>query len=305
MTNPTLIVMAAGIGSRYGGLKQVEPVGLHGEMILDYSVYGALRAGFDRIVFLIRRDIEDIFRTKIGRTIEQRVDTAYVFQELGHVPAGFAVPPDRKKPWGTGHAVLSCKDAVRAPFAAINADDYYGKAAFEVLAQHLRQAEDRDGRYDYAMVGYALRNTLSEHGHVARGVCQVTPDGCLADVIERTHIQPFSDGSIRYTENTTDWVTLAPETTVSLNIWGFTPSLFSELEARFAGFLSKNTANLTKAEYFLPNVVGELVNEGKARVRVLPTQEKWYGVTYQEDRPRIQAAIRDMIRQGRYPEKLW
>jgi dTDP-glucose pyrophosphorylase len=296
--------MAAGIGSRYGGLKQMDPVGLNGEIIIDYSVFDALRAGFGRVVFLIRRDIQAAFRDKVGRAAEKRVDTSYVFQELLNLPPGFAVPADRKKPWGTGHAVLSCKDAVQEPFAVINADDFYGATAFQALVQYLRQAQDCDGVYNYGMVGYALANTLSEHGHVARGVCEVTPDGFLVDVRERTHIERLADG-IRYTENGTHWVMLPPESIVSLNTWGFTLSIFRELETRFSLFLQKNAAHLTKAEYFLPDVVGDLVKEGKARVKVLPTNEKWYGVTYQEDRPRVQAAIRDMIRQGIYPEKLW
>lgn len=304
MTDPTLAVMAAGIGTRYGGLKQIDPVGLNGEIILEYSIYDALKAGFRQVVFIIRQDMEAAFRARVGRATEKRMDTVYVFQDLGNVPEGFIVPADRKKPWGTGHAVLSCKDAVYTPFAVINADDYYGATAFQALADYLRQAQDRDGVYEYGMVGYALGNTLSAHGHVARGVCQVTPDGFLIDVRERTHIERFPDG-IQYTENGADWVRLPSDSSVSLNTWGFTPSIFEELEARFALFLQRNIASLSKAEYFLPDVVGDLVKEGKARVKVLPTKEKWYGVTYQEDRPHVQAAIREMIRQGIYPEKLW
>ena len=304
MSDPTLVVMAAGMGSRYGGLKQIEPVGLNGEIIIDYSVFDALRAGFGRVVFLIRQDIEAAFHDKIGRVVEKRVDTCYVLQRLENLPAGYTVPADRKKPWGTGHAVLSCQDVVHTPFAVINADDFYGATAFQALAQYLRQAQDRDGVYNYGMVGYALRNTLSEYGHVARGVCEVTPDGFLVDVRERTHIERLADG-IKYTENGTDWVMLSPESIVSLNTWGFTLSIFQELEARFPVFLQKNAAHLTQVEYFLPDVVGDVVKEGQARVKVLPTTEKWYGFTYQEDRPRVQAAIREMIRQGVYPEKLW
>ena len=304
MSDPTLVVMAAGIGTRYGGFKQIDPVGLNGEIIIEYSIYDALGAGFRQVVFVIRRDMEAAFRERVGRAVEKCMDTAYVFQDLDNVPEGFGVPADRKKPWGTGHAVLSCKRAVRTPFAVINADDFYGATAFQVLADYLRQAQDRDGVYEYGMVGYALGNTLSEHGHVARGVCQVTPDGFLIDVRERTHIERFPD-SIRYTENGVDWVKLASDSIVSLNTWGFTLSIFEELEARFALFLQRNTASLSKAEYFLPDVVGDLVKEGKARVKVLTTKEKWHGVTYQEDRPRVQAAIREMIRQGTYPEKLW
>ena len=304
MSDPTLVVMAAGIGTRYGGFKQIDPVGLNGEIIIEYSIYDALGAGFRQVVFVIRRDMEAAFRERVGRAVEKCMDTAYVFQDLDNVPEGFSVPADRKKPWGTGHAVLSCRRAVRTPFAVINADDFYGATAFQVLADYLRQAQDRDGVYEYGMVGYALGNTLSEHGHVARGVCQVTPDGFLIDVRERTHIERFPD-SIQYTENGVDWVKLASDSIVSLNTWGFTLSIFEELEARFALFLQRNTASLSKAEYFLPDVVGDLVKEGKARVKVLTTKEKWHGVTYQEDRPRVQAAIREMIRQGTYPEKLW
>ena len=303
MTDPALVVMAAGIGSRYGGLKQIEPVGPHGEIVVDYSVYDALRAGFSRIAFLIRQDMQAAFREKIGRAVERRADTTYVFQELDRLPAGFAVPAGRSKPWGTGHAVLSCKDAIRAPFAVINADDFYGEAAFQALAQFLRKAQDRDGMYDYGMVGYALRNTLSEHGHVARGVCEVAPDGFLIDVRERLHIESRPEG-IQYTENGTDWAALSPDSTVSMNTWGFTPSVFAELEARFPCFLQANRHRLASAEFFLPDVVGDLVQEGRTRVKVLPTEDKWWGVTYQEDRPMLQAAIRALIRKGAYPEKL-
>ena len=301
MANPTLVVMAAGVGSRYGGLKQVDPVGLNGEIIIDYSIYDALKAGFTRVVFIIRRDIEAVFREKIGRTVETRADTVYAFQELSRLPAGFAVPPGRTKPWGTAHAVLACRGVVRTPFVVINSDDFYGATAFQAMADYVRQAQDRADTYDYCMVGYRLANTLSEHGHVARGICEVTPDGFLVDVRERTRIQRFEDG-IKYTEDGATWVTLSPDSTVSLNTWGFTPSALSEFEARFPLFLRKNAANLAKAEYYLPEVVGDLVREGKARVKVLPTQERWYGVTYQEDRPRVQAAIREMIQRGVYPE---
>jgi hypothetical protein len=304
MTDPTLVVMAAGIGTRYGGFKQIDPVGLNGEIIIEYSIYDALKAGFRKVIFVIRRDMEAAFRERVGRAVEKRMDTVYVFQDLGDMPEGFSVPASRKKPWGTGHAVLSCKRAVRTPFAVINADDFYGATAFQALADYLRQAQDREGIYEYGMVGYALGNTLSEHGHVARGVCQVTLDGFLIDVRERTRIERTPDG-IQYTENGADWVRLPPDSIVSLNTWGFTLSIFQELEARFPLFLQKNIAALTKSEFFLPDIVGDLVKEGKARVKVLPTKEKWYGVTYQEDRPRVQTAIREMIRQGLYPEKLW
>jgi hypothetical protein len=304
MAQPALIIMAAGIGSRYGGLKQVDPIGPNGEIVIDYAIYDALRAGFGKIIFLIRRDIEEVFREKIGRKIERRADTAYVFQDLDNVPPGYVVPAERKKPWGTAHAVLCCKDVVNTPFAAINADDFYGRHAFETLGGYLSQSRDRDGLYDYSMVGYILGNTLSENGSVARGVCQVTPDGYLARITERTRIE-CRDGQVQYTENGTDWVTIPADSTVSMNMWGFTPSFFTELEQRFPVFLAENAANILKAEFFLPTVVNQLLQESKAAVRVLPTPEKWFGVTYPQDRPTVQAAIRELVRQGVYPENLW
>jgi len=307
MTAPTLIIMAAGIGSRYGGLKQVDPIGPNGEVIIDYSIYDALQAGFGKVVFLIRRDIEELFREKIGRKIEQRVETCYVFQELNAIPAGFSVPVERKKPWGTGHAVLCCRQAVQTPFAAINADDFYGKKAFRILGGYLKALTEQEITgmpYSYSMVGYVLRNTLSEHGSVARGVCQATPDGYLAGIQERTRIETFGD-AIRTTENGADWLELPAESIVSMNMWGFTPSVFTELEQRFKTFLKNNASNPIKSEFFLPNVVNELLIDGKARVKILPTDEKWFGVTYPDDRPLVQAAIQRMIEQGNYPSNLW
>ena len=303
--NPALIIMAGGIGSRYGGLKQVEPIGPSGEIVIDYAVYDALRAGFGKIVFLIRREIEEIFRERIGRKIEKRADVHYVFQELDHLPPGFSVPPERKKPWGTGHAVLSCKDAVREPFAVINADDFYGAGAFQALAAFLRGARDPEGGpYNYCMVGYVLANTLSEHGTVARGVCQLTQDGYLAGVQERTKIRQFGK-DVQYTEDGENWIPIDGGSLVSLNTWGFTPSFFEELEARFPVFLRENAERLDKAEYFLPDVVNQILREGKASVKVLPVNERWFGVTYPEDRPIVQSAIRDMVARGLYPEQLW
>jgi dTDP-glucose pyrophosphorylase len=302
---PALIIMAAGIGSRYGGLKQVDPVGPYGEIVIDYSIYDALRAGFDKIVFLIRKEIEDVFHEKVGRVVEQRVETEYVLQDLCNLPPGFSVPPGRVKPWGTGHAVLCCKDSVDRPFGVINADDFYGPQAFTVLADYLRQARDpQSGPYDYSMVGYVLRNALSDHGSVARGVCTVTPDGYLESIHERTRIEKFGD-KVKYTENGVNWADIPADSTVSMNTWGFTPSIFAELEEHFPTFLQKSANNLLKAEYFLPDVVNELLAAGQARVKVLPTREKWFGVTYPQDRPIVQAAIRERIQQGIYPEKLW
>ena len=304
MASLTLVVMAAGIGSRYGGLKQIDPVGPSGEIVVDYSIYDALRAGFDKVVFIIRREIEDAFRRRVDRTIQDRVETDYVLQELDALPEGFHVPPGRTKPWGTAHAILLAKDKVRTPFAAINADDYYGRTAFGSIAAHLRKAADTPAFYDYAMVGYILESTLSDHGHVARGVCTADPEGCLIDICERLMVQRFEDG-IKFTENGRDWIDLPADSIVSLNIWGFTPSIFGEIEARFPVFLKANPSSIIKAEFLIPEIVGKLVREKKARVKVLPTHEIWYGVTYPEDRPRVQAAIRELIARGLYPENLW
>jgi hypothetical protein len=301
---PTLVVMAAGLGSRYGGLKQIDPVGPEGEVILEYSVFDALRAGFEKVVFLIRHDIEDAFREKVGRTVERRVDTAYAFQELDQLPAGRQVPGERRKPWGTGHAVLACGQAVSTPFAVVNADDFYGATAFQALAGHLRRAQDQDDRYDYSMVGYRLDRTLSEFGQVARGICVVSPEGELLEVRERTRIEQRS-GGVEYTDNGVDWIPLAPETMVSLNAWGFTPSVFAELRARFVHFLERNVDRLPTAEFFLPDVVGELIREQRARVHVLPTAEKWFGVTYPGDVPRVRTAIAELTAAGLYPRPLW
>ena len=304
MSDPTLLVLAAGIGSRYGGLKQADPVGPNGELIIHYSAYDALRAGFGKIVFLIRRDIEEAFRERVGRDVERQADVAYAYQELSNLPPGFTIPAGRVKPWGTGHAVLCCRDAVTTNFAAINADDFYGAESYRVLAGYLKRAQDTADTYHYSMVGYVLSNTLSEHGHVARGVCQVGPDGRLQAIKERLHIEPFADG-IKFQEEDGSWIPVSGDSTVSMNMWGFTPSLFDELAARFPRFLEQSAANPLKAEFLLPDVVGELVQEGRTRVKVLPTPERWFGVTYQADRPRVQAAVRDLIAQGKYPSRLW
>lgn len=308
MTSPTLIILAAGIGSRYGGLKQVDPIGPHGEIIIDYSIYDALQAGFNQVIFLIRHDLEEVFHERIGRKIERRVKTAYVYQELDNLPPSFSVPSERKKPWGTGHAVWCCRDAVQAPFAVINADDYYGREAFRLLADYLAALPwpEKQPRlpYPYALVGYVLRNTLSEHGSVARGVCQVTPDGFLAGIQERTRIEAV-DQAIRHTENGVDWIDLPADSTVSMNLWGFTPSLFAELETHFKTFLVSHADSLVRSEFFLPSVINDLLIEHKAQVKILPTGEKWFGVTNPQDRPVVQAAIRALIDRGVYPAHLW
>ena len=304
MPSLTLVVMAAGIGSRYGGLKQIDPVGPSGEVVLDYSVYDALRAGFDRVVFIIRKDIEAAFRDRIGRRIERAADTAYVLQSLDQVPPGFRVPEGRKKPWGTAQAILACRGAVTTPFLAVNADDYYGRTAFEAMAGHLGRRPGGGGTPEFAMVGYRLENTLSEHGTVARGVCEATPDGYLVGIRELLKIKRFPDG-IKHTTDDVDWTPLDPASWTSMNCWGFTPLLFDELEGRFAGFLRRSAANILKAEFLIPEVVGELIREKRARVKVLPTRERWFGVTYPEDRPLFRSAILALVESGTYPRDLW
>jgi dTDP-glucose pyrophosphorylase len=298
MTKPTLLVMAAGMGSRYGGLKQIDPVGPNGETIIDYSIYDAMRAGFGKLVFIIRHDIEAQFREIIGGRFEKRIAVEYVFQELDKLPPGFTVPPGRTKPWGTTHAILMAADAVREPFAAINADDFYGAEGYRLLAQHFAS-----GSPDYAMVGFILRNTLSDFGSVARGVCRVDGNGLLQTVAELTKIE--RDGDAAKNTDTAGQITrLTGDEAVSMNMWGFTPALFSQLQTGFAAFLKKSGMEL-KSENYIPSAVNELVVAGQARVKVLRTGDSWFGVTYREDRPRVVENIRQLIARGDYPEKLW
>lgn len=301
----TLVVLAAGIGSRYGGLKQMDPMGPSGEIIIDYSVYDALRAGFAQVVFVISPAIEAAFRERVGRTIERQVETAYVFQRLEDgVPAGFEIPQGRKKPWGTAHAMFAARSAVSGPFVVINADDYYGRSAYQAIADYLRGPHPQDGVADYAMVGYRLGNTLTAHGHVARAVCVVDEAGFLAHTQERTRIER-GGGVARYTEDGEQWFPLPLDTTVSMNMWGFTPDVFDQIHARFPRFLAANRTNLEKAEYYIPTLVADLIHEGRARVKVLATAEKWHGVTYAQDKPQVKAAIQALVAAGVYPEKLW
>ncbi|MFH0921442.1 MAG: nucleotidyltransferase, partial [Fibrobacterota bacterium] len=287
---------------RYGGIKQIDPIGPNGEIIIDYSVFDAIRAGFGKVVFIIRKSIEAPFRERVGKSIEKNIDTRYVFQELDTLPAGLRVPSGREKPWGTGHAILMSRGEVDEPFAVLNADDFYGAHAFKVLGEYLVNAKDKGGRFDYSLVGYVLRNTLSENGSVARGVCTAGPDGMLVEIHERTKIQPFPEG-VKFEENGA-WYPVSSDSLVSMNMWGFTPSLYAELEARFPAFLKANI-DKPKAEFFIPEVVGSLVRENKAQVRVLATHEKWFGVTYKEDKPVVEQALRDLIARGAYPHKLW
>ena len=305
MKKPVLVIMAAGMGSRYGGLKQIDPVDEYGHMIIDFSLYDAKQAGFEKVVFIIKKENEEIFKEVIGSRIAEYMEVAYVFQDLQNIPEGFTVPEGRVKPWGTGHAVLSCIDIVDGPFAVINADDYYGRKAFQVIYDYLASHED-DDKYRYTMVGYRLENTVTDNGHVARGTCTTNDAGELIAIHERTRIEKHVDG-IAYTEDEgATWTTVPGNTLVSMNMWGFTESILKELQKHFPAFLEKGIKeNPLKCEYFLPEVVSGLLADGKATVAVLSSSDKWYGVTYKEDKPVVVAAIRSMKDRGIYPEKLW
>ena len=304
MNQPDLIVMAAGIGSRYGGLKQIEPIGPNGEIILDYSIYDALRAGFSKVVFVINREIELDFRKRIESTIEPRCHVEYVFQELDDIPAGITPPALRTKPWGTAHAVLSCRSRIHNPFAVVNADDFYGRTAYQALYSFLCDNNLQLEDFRFCMAGYILENTLTEHGSVARGVCEVDQAGYLEVVQERTHVEKIGQ-VIKYSEDGNVWHTLPGNSVVSMNMWGFTPIFFNELEERFSQFLISNQANLLQAEFFLPHIVNDLLQECKATVKVLPVEDQWYGMTYKADKPRIQKAVSNLIKLGEYPLILW
>ncbi len=304
MNKPSLVIMAAGMGSRYGGLKQIDPIGPNNEIIMDYSIYDSLKAGFGKIVFVINKKMEEAFRETIGNRIGKIADIAYVYQKIDDLPEGYSVPDGREKPWGTGHAVLSCRDAVDTPFAVINADDFYGSTSFEIMYDYLKDVEDSGAVRQYAMVGFVLENTLTENGHVARGICKVNAEGYLEEIRERTKIKKIM-GVAKYADDDGNWVEVPAESIVSMNFWGFTPSIFDELEAGFPKFLEANKDNILKAEYFLPDVVGELILKGKAKVKVLQSGERWYGVTYKGDKPLIKQAIAEMVKKGIYPEKLW
>ena len=298
MTKPTLLVLAAGMGSRYGGLKQIDPVGPAGETIIDYSIFDAMRAGFGKLVFVIRKDIEQQFREVIGTRFEKRIAVEYVFQELDKLPAGHSLPAGRTKPWGTTHAIIMAEHVVKEPFAAINADDFYGRNAYKVLAQHLTS-----GTPDYAMVGFTLKNTLSDHGSVARGVSRVDANNYLTHIVELTKIE--RDGSGAKDSAPDGSITkLTGDEAVSMNFWGFTPALFPQIKAEFEKFLKKAGGEL-KSECYIPATVGELVTSGQAKCKVLRSPDSWFGVTYREDRPVVVESIRQLIANGDYPEKLW
>lgn len=299
---PTLVVLAAGMGSRYGGLKQVDPVGPSGEAILDYSVFDAHRAGFGKVVFIIRKDFETEFKERVGSKYEGILPVEYCYQDINDLPSPFTVPAERAKPWGTAHAIRAARDVVKEPFAAINADDFYGRDAFAKLAAFLQRPAAADGKFHFAMVGYKLDLTLSDNGSVARGICKVD-GGKLESVTEMTKLVRVPGGA-ENREDESNPVKLTGEERVSMNLWGFTPELFSALESRFPAWLDKNGAEL-KSEWYIPFVVDELIHEGKADVEVLPTDSNWFGVTYREDKPFVTAEIGKLVAAGEYPQSLF
>lgn len=305
MKDPVLVIMAAGMGSRYGGLKQIDPVDAQGHIIMDFSIYDAKKAGFKKVVFIIKKENEELFKEAVGKRIESVMEVAYVFQDLHNIPQGFEVPEDRVKPWGTAHAVLSCINEVDGPFAVINADDFYGRDAFEKIYNYLTTHAD-DDKYRYTMVGYQLKNTVTDHGHVARGICSLDENGYLEQVVERTQIEK-KDGGIAFTEDDgATWENIDGDSVVSMNMWGFTASFLKEIQDGFADFLTEGLKqNPLKCEYFLPSVVTRLLQENKATVSVLTSADKWYGVTYKEDKAVVVNAIQTMKDQGIYPENLW
>ena len=297
---PTLVVMAAGMGSRYGGLKQIDPIGPSGEFVIDYSVFDALRAGFGKVVFVIRRDIEQAFKEAVEPHFRGRLPVDYAFQALDAIPAGFTVPEGRSKPWGTGQAILACRDVVHEPFGVINADDFYGRASFEVLAQGLNRRALTDT--DYILIGFGVANTLSEHGAVSRGVCELDGANRLVRVTERTHIER-TDGQIAAVVDG-QRLPLAEDTVVSMNMWGFTPALFPQLDQAFRQFLREQGSQL-KSEFYIPGVVDQLIQGKQATAEVIPTTSRWLGMTYTEDKPLVREGIRGLVASGAYPAQLW
>lgn len=298
---PTLFVLAAGMGSRYGGLKQLDGLGPGGETIMDYSIYDAVNAGFGKLVFVIRQSFENDFREKIVSKYEEKIPVELVFQELDKLPEGFTPHPDRVKPWGTNHAVMMGKEVINEPFAVINADDFYGRESYKVLADYLSTLEGSENKY--CMVGYRVGNTLSESGTVARGVCETDEDRNLTGVVERTQVMRV-DGDVCYKDENDQWVAIDDNTPVSMNMWGFTPDYFKYSDDYFVQFLKENADNL-KAEYFIPLLVNHLIVTGKATVKVLDTPSSWFGVTYAEDRPGVVAKLKSLVDEGIYPSPLW
>lgn len=303
MKKPVLVIMAAGMGSRYGGLKQIDPIDEQGHIIIDFSIYDAIKAGFEKVIFIIKKENEEAFKEVIGNRMEKKIQVEYVYQELNKLPEGVQIPEGRQKPFGTGHAVLCCKDVIDGPFTVINADDYYGRDAYKVIYDYLVSHQD-DEKYRYTMVGYALKNTLTDNGHVARGVCETDEAGFLTDIHERTHIEKRNGGAAYTEDDGATWHELPMDSTVSMNMWGFSKSILKELEAGFQKFLKEELPkNPLKGEYFLPFAVDELLQQNKASVQVLTSGDKWYGVTYKEDKEMVINAIAGLKKQGMYPEK--
>lgn len=302
MADITLVIMAAGMGSRYGGIKQLEPVGPGGEIIMDYSIYDAIRAGFNKIVFIIRRDIEEDFNNIIGKRLPGNIKTEYVFQELDKIPSFYVKPEDRTKPWGTGHAILCCKDVVNEPFAVINADDYYGREGFGLIYEFLNSSARDDN--NYCMAGFILGNTLSKNGGVTRGICRAGSDGMLEEIVETSGIIQSGDMA-KATGSGKEDIYISLNSVVSMNMWGFKPGLFNELEIGFNNFLKGLPEKELKKEYLLPEAVGELVKKGKASVKVLKTSDRWFGVTYKEDKASVVDSIRELVDKGVYPPRLF
>lgn len=306
MSKPVLVVLAAGMGSRYGGLKQMDPVGGHGQSIIDYSIYDARRAGFEKVIFVIKHEIEEDFKELVGSRISRGIQVEYAYQSLDDLPAGYQVPAGRTKPWGTTHAVLAARDLIDGPFAVINADDYYGPDAFCSIFQYLSSHGDVPEGHRYAMAGYLLGNTVTEHGSVARGVCKMNADGILEDIVERTQIEKDGKDARFTVDGGQTWTSLPGDTLVSMNFWGFQRSFIDEAQARFPAFLDQIlVSNPEKGEVYLPLVVGQMIHEGHTQVKVLPSHDKWYGVTYREDKPTVVAAIAQKTQEGLYPEDLW
>lgn len=305
MEKPVLVIMAAGMGSRYGGLKQIDPVDEYGNIIMDFSIFDAVEAGFEKVIVIIKKENEADFMQAIGNRLSSKVELKLVYQELTDLPEGFSVPEGRIKPWGTSHAVLSCRDEITGPFAVINADDYYGKVAFQEMYRFLTETADGD-KYHYAMVGYRVENTLTENGTVSRGVCEVDDTGCLVNVVERTKIRQDGVGAAYTEDDGETWINIKPGTLVSMNLWGFGVSFMHELEKRFPAFLEQGLAtNPMKCEYYLPTAVADLLEEKKADVKVLRSPDRWFGVTYKEDKEKVVSSIRALKEQGLYPERLW
>ena len=298
---PTLLVLAAGMGSRYGSLKQVDSIGPSGEAIIDYSIYDAIKAGFGKVVFVIRKDIEDTFKEVFGNKFSEKIPVEYVYQELDNLPEGVSVPEERVKPWGTGHAVLVAASAIKEPFAVINADDFYGSSSFQMLSDFLSPLSSEDTTH--CMIGYQLDNTLSDFGYVSRGVCEISPEKLLLGVTERTHIQ-HKEGKIVFKEGEEQWTQIEGDTIVSMNMLGFGPAVFEQYSAYFKEFIQKNIQEL-KAEFYIPTVVNRLVEERKGTVEVLASKEKWFGVTYKEDKEIAKDKVRVLIEKGVYPVDLW